>query len=250
MPEAAGSADIGLAIMACACDTMPIVFLAVFSKPPTAEGVEPMPPSKPGACDNAPMGFFASPAKVFAWPANCESLAAAPAAVLPSSPKPLGARSPNPPRPSPAPAAPPKPAIRLVPAFLAAEARAPSLWISSALTISGSSTVVLGSAGSAAASLPGPTKLCVAPLTENSPGPLKTISAPSRMTLPPAACKVTRCWPRISMPSADDVTVMSCPARASRMSVCACSDTGACAETARIAPCCANTLADRADTAA
>ncbi|MNS76154.1 hypothetical protein D3C72_1096920 [compost metagenome] len=109
--------------------------------------------------------------------------------------------------------------------------------------------MVLGKAGRLAASLPGPTKLCVAPLTENRPGPLNTMSAPSSVTLPPAACKVTRWLPRISMPSADEVTVMSWPASASRMSVCACSDTGACAEMARIGPCCANTLAERADTA-
>ncbi|KAG0926147.1 hypothetical protein G6F31_018488 [Rhizopus arrhizus] len=116
--------------------------------------------------------------------------------------------------------------------------------------MSGSSTVVLGRAGRLAASLPGPTKLCVAPLTENRPGPLKTMSAPSSVTLPPTACKVTRWLPRISMPSADEVTVMSWPASASRMSVCACNETGACAEMARIGPCCANTLADRAETAA
>ncbi|KAG1578723.1 hypothetical protein G6F46_015751 [Rhizopus delemar] len=76
------------------------------------------------------------------------------------------------------------------------------------------------------------------------------MSAPSSVTLPPTACKVTRWLPRISMPSADEVTVMSWPASASRMSVCACNETGACAEKARIGPCCANTLADRAETAA
>ncbi|CUI27869.1 Uncharacterised protein [Achromobacter kerstersii] len=248
-PDAAGSADIGLATMACACDTMPIVFLAVDIRPPKAGLAL---PSRPEPAESAPIGFFASPASVFAWPASCDSLEAAPAAVLPNSLKPLGTTSPSPaaaPAPAPVPA-PPNPAIKLAPAFFAAVANAPSLCTSSALTISGSSTVVLGSAGRLAASLPGPTKLCVAPLTENRPGPLKTMSAPSSVTLPPAACKVTRWLPRISMPSADEVTVMSWPASASRMSVCACNDTGACAEMARIGPCCANTLAERAETAA
>ncbi|CAB3744689.1 hypothetical protein LMG1231_06117 [Achromobacter denitrificans] len=224
-PLAAGSADMGFATMACACETRPMAFFAVFSRPPTA-GLAP--PSSPGAADSALIGFFAMLASVFAWPANSDSLPAAPAA----------------------PVAPPKPAIRLVPAFLAAVAKAPSLCTSSALTMSGSSTVVLGKAGRLAASLPGPTKLCVAPLTENRPGPLNTMSAPSSVTLPPAAWRVTRWLPRISMPSADDVTVMSCPASASRISVCACRETGACAEIARIGPCCANTLAERAETAA
>ncbi|CAB3894581.1 hypothetical protein LMG26691_04165 [Achromobacter animicus] len=249
-PLAAGSADMGLATMACACDTIPMVFFAVVSRPPTAGLAL---PSSPGAADSALIGFFAMPASALAWPASCDSLPAAPAAVLPRSLKPLGTMSPNPPRPPPAPAAPaapPKPAIRLVPAFLAAVANTPSLCTSSALTMSGSSTVVLGRAGRLAASLPGPTKLCVAPLTENRPGPLNTMSAPSSVTLPPAACNVTRWLPRISIPSADEVTVMSCPASASRMSVWACRETGACAEMARSGPCCANTLADLAETAA
>ena len=255
MPEAAGSADMGFATMAfacatmpCACETMPIVFLAVFSSPPIAGLAL---PSRPGAADSAPIGFLASPASVLAWPASCDSLEAAPAAVWPRLARPLGMASPSAPSPvpAPAPAAPPKPAINPDAAFLTADAVAPSLCTSSALTISGSSTVVLGKAGKLAASLAGPTKLCVAPLTENRPGPLNTMSAPSSVTLPPAACRVTRWLPRISMPSADDVTVMSWPASASRMSVCACSDTGACAEIARIGPCCANTLAERADTA-
>ncbi|CAB3928504.1 hypothetical protein LMG26858_06243 [Achromobacter anxifer] len=116
---------------------------------------------------------------------------------------------------------------------------------SSAVTIIGSPTWVEGRAGSVAASLAGPIRLCDAPLTENMPGPLNRMSPPSRTMLAPAACRVMVLFARISMLSVVEVTVTSWPASISSMSVCAWIDTGDSAATARMPPSCTNRLVER-----
>ncbi|CUJ42320.1 Uncharacterised protein [Achromobacter xylosoxidans] len=247
----------GVADPSADCAMPPALAAAPDTRPEPASVTEPM--ALPAIAPRSWTGLSAALAMDLALSIMPDAVCVALCNPLETAVAPLARVAPRPPSREPPPVAVPAAGSAAPAAAASAAPAALSAWpepfracssafgrcTSSAVTSIGSPTWLEGRAGRAAASLAGPIRLCEAPLTENMPGPLKTMSPPSITMAPPAACRVMRWLARISMLSVVEVMVMSCPASISSMSVWACSDTGALAAMARRPPSCTNRLVER-----